>query len=73
MQHLYSMPNYNILFNFLKKRLRIESDGKLCEKIGISKSFLLELRNYKKDMTLNKLFSISFKSGIDKSDLFREL
>lgn len=56
--------NYNEMFDFIKKRFDIKNDTKLGQWIGISKSFLSELRNYKKGLTIEKFYKIADKTGL---------
>ena len=65
--------NYLYLFNYIKYKLNLKSDSQLAEKIGLSKSFLSEIKNGKKDMTIKKILIIASKTKLQEELLFYKL
>ena len=65
--------NYLHLFNYIKYKLNLKSDTQLASKIKISKSFLSEIKNGKKGMSVERILLIAKKTKLQKEILFYKL
>jgi transcriptional regulator with XRE-family HTH domain len=65
--------NYLYLFNYLKYKLNLKNDKQLAKKIGISQSFLSEIKNGKKGLGVGKILLMARKVKIKEEILFYKL
>jgi transcriptional regulator with XRE-family HTH domain len=65
--------NYLKMFNYIKYKLDLKSDKQIAKRIGISASFLSEIKNGKKGMGVDKILMIARKTKIKEEILFYKL